>query len=369
MDEMRAIADMLDATPSEQSTMRGRNRLTTEIRNPEAGNGAQATGRRRLRWPVLAGAGLVTAAAAATAAAIVVPSGGAGTGTPGGTPVAEPMTARTVLMSAAERAEAAPATGRYWHVRTLGAHPVQVGPAKNRYWMERLQIEESWTDRDGRSWSGYREIGARPFTAADNLAWKRDGQPAKWDLGVGDTADRARLTLQTKPKAGLLSKIQSSHTFNVCDKNMTFKQLQALPTDPAALRAAVTKAMNTNDDAPVPADGRQGFLQSCLTGLLVDVPVRPQTRAAAFRALAAMPGVKATGATKDDRGRPGVGLSVHAGGNGPLIRLVIDPKNSLVLSQSVEQVGKLAVLKGKSKRQSYLQVGWSDAAPAVPSLP
>ncbi|MFI6515152.1 CU044_5270 family protein [Spirillospora sp. NPDC050679] len=368
MDEMRAIAEMLDEAPSKESTVRGRNRLTTEIRTPDAGRGARSAERgRRLRWPVLAGAGLATAAAV-TAAAIVVPSGSSAPGSTNGPSAAEPMTARTVLMSAAERAEAAPATGRYWHVRTLAYHPVQVG-GKNRYWMERLQVEENWTDRGGRSWFGLREVGARPLTPADATAWKRDGQPAKWDLGVGDTADRARLSLQTKPKAGRLVKGAPPHTFNVCDKTMTFKQLQALPTSPAALKGAVTKAMDGNDDGPVPADARQGFLQGCLVGLLLDVPVRPQTRAAAFRALATMPGVKATGAAKDERGRPGVGLNVHAGGRGPFTRLVIDPKTSLVLSKSVEQTGALAKLKNKSQRLVYLQVGWSDAAPAVPALP
>ncbi|MGI5166389.1 CU044_5270 family protein [Spirillospora sp. CA-253888] len=384
MDEMRAIAEMLDESPSKESTMRGRNRLTTEIRTSGAGRGAQAAERGwRPRRSVLAVVGL--AAAAVTAGVVAFPSGSPAPGTPGGSPAAEPMTARTVLMSAAERAEAAPVTGRYWRVRTLAAQPVQVGPKQNRYWMQRLRISETWTDRKGRSWVGQRDIGARPLTDSDAAAWKRDGQPAKWDLGVGDTADRAHLFLQTEPKAGRLIEPRAggliknkagrvvrtlpSHTFSVCDKTMSFKQLQALPTDPAGLKAALTRAMENNDDGPVPADARESFLQGCMVGLLLDVPVRPQTRAAAFRALATMPGVKATGATKDERGRPGVGLNVHAGGDGSFTRLVIDPETSLVLSQSVEQTGALAKLKSKSQRLVYLQVGWSDAAPAVPALP
>ncbi|WP_067451373.1 CU044_5270 family protein [Actinomadura macra] len=359
MDEFQMIATLLDEPPSGEAAAAGRRRLTTEIRHPRRRPALQ-------RLPLFGGIGL--AATAAGVAGVLLLSSGTSPRAPD--PVdARPMSAQAVLLSAARQAEAAPATGRYWHVRIMMTRPVQVGPAGNRYWVDRRFVDETWTQPSGRSSSGFREVGARPSSQADAAAWKRDGSPVKWDLGKGDTVDGAHIFVYATPQPGRVTKTAGSNTFNVCDKEMSYKQVRALPAEPAALKNAVVKAMRNNDDGRVPADAQNGFVQQCLVGLLADIPAHPKVRGAAYRALATMPGVKVTGPTADERGRKGIGLVLQDGAGRPVTRLVIDPKTSLVLTESVAQTGELAKLKSKSGVTVYLQVGWTDDGPRVPALP
>ncbi|QXJ22808.1 CU044_5270 family protein [Actinomadura graeca] len=359
MDELQMIATLLDEEPSGEAAAAGRRRLTAEIRD-----------RRRRpalpRLPLFGGIGV--AAAAAGVAGVLLLSSGTSPRAPD--PVeARPMSAQAVLLSAAKQAEAAPATGRYWHLRTLMSRPVQVGPKGNRYWVDKRSVTETWTLRSGRSASGFRDVGARPSTQADAAAWKRDGSPTSWDLGRGDTVDGAHIIVHSGPRPGEVNKVTGPGTFTVCDKEMSFAQVRALPAEPAALKDAVVDAMRNNDDGPVPAAARNGFVQQCLAGLLADVPAAPKVRGAAYRALATMPAVKVIGRTTDERGRKGIGLVLQSGDRGPVTRLVIDPRTSLVLSASVAQTGELAKLRSKSGTTVYLQVGWTDDGPRVPALP
>ncbi|TDD87386.1 CU044_5270 family protein [Actinomadura rubrisoli] len=363
MDELRMIATMLDEPPTPEAAARGRARLERGIHAP------QRPSRRlsRPRLPLLAGLGAATTAAAVTGAVLL----SSGTSPRAPDPVrAEPVSARTVLLTAARQAEAeaAPATGRYWHVRTLTAIPRKVGPKGDQYWMDKLMVSEHWARPDGLSWFGYREVGARPHTAEDKVKWARDGSPTKWTAGTPEPGDEdGPAILYGTPRPGHVGKVPNSRTFTVCDKELSLRQVQSLPTDPVALRTAVMRAMRTNDDGPVPVSAETNFLQGCLVQLLAEVPVPPKVRGAAYRLLAAWTAVKVTGRTADERGRAGIGLLL--GGSSPPTRLVIDPKSSHVLSEWTEPAGDASKLTGKSRKRLYLQVGWTDAKPAVPALP
>ncbi|MFD0683631.1 CU044_5270 family protein [Actinomadura fibrosa] len=360
MDELQMIATMLDEPPAPESEAAGRRALTEGIRNPRRPRRAPA----RLRWPVLGGLGL--GAVAASVAGAVLLSSGTAPRAPGA-PQAEPMSARTVLLSAAGKAESAPASGKYWHVKTVFAIPTKVGPKKNPYWMDSQRVDETWATRDGRSWTGFREVGARPHTPADASAWKRDGSPTKWNLGRADTTRGETLVLSVAPKQGGLIAAKGGDTFSVCERALTFKQVQALPAEPGALKDRLAQYLRTSPDG-APQNVSDGLGQ-CLVGLLADVPAPPKVRGAAYRALAALPAVKAAGRTTDDRGRKGVALVVTGTGRAPVVRLVVDPATSLVLSRSVEQTGKLAAIKQKSVKTTFLEAGWTDAGPHVPSVP
>ncbi|MBT2206710.1 CU044_5270 family protein [Actinomadura sp. NEAU-AAG7] len=350
LDEYQMIATMLDEPPEPEAAAAGRRRLTEGIRGPR---------RRplRSRWPVL---GLAGVAAAAVVGAVLVSSG---TSPRAPDPVdARPVSAREVLLSAAERAESSPDIGRYWHRRTLATTSVEVGPEGGRYQVEQRRVSETWARPDGQVWIADRDAGARPRTAADQAAWERDGRPTGWKgrsrLGGG------RLTLAPGP--GTVIKARGPRSFTVCDKEMSFTQVRALPTDPAGLRDAIRNAMLHNDDGPVPADAQTGFVRECLTGLLSDVPAPPKVRAAAYRALAGMPGVKATGAADDGTGRAGVGILIQDRG-GAGTRLTIDPKTSFVLAETREPGGAPLPVKGHTL--IHLQVGWTDEGPRIPALP
>ncbi|MGK5555158.1 hypothetical protein ACSNOI_26435, partial [Actinomadura kijaniata] len=259
MDELHMLAGLLEETPSDRTVATGRARLGQEIAAPAGPE------RRRLRWPVFAGFGLAATAAAVTGTLVL----GSGT-TPRAPDPGEadaPMTTRTVLLAAAEKAGTAPAAGRYWHTRILNRTPRQVGPENNRYWVQETEVTERWTERSGRAVVGFRPGGARPVTPADIAAWKRDGSPRRWPVETVETGWKGPRYFTVKPGPGRLQPHRDVPTFGVCDKEMTFAQVAALPDEPKALRAALAKAKRNGDDGPVPSDADQSFLAGCTAGL------------------------------------------------------------------------------------------------------
>ncbi|MEV5568957.1 CU044_5270 family protein [Spirillospora sp. NPDC052269] len=338
MDEFQMIATMLDEPPTPDNEAAVRHRLLNGMREP-----ARPT-RRASRRPVLwSGFGLA-ATAAAVAGAVVLSSGT----TPrapdhGHGPTAtQPMSARTVLLTAAEHAEGAPASGKYWHVLRIQSRAIH--DTRSGYWILGQQLIGQWSRPDGRSWTGYRTLGAKPMSAKDAPAFQRDG------------------SRDPNPVPPSLNKDAKTKTFSVCDSAMTFKQVQALPTDPGTLRAALRRMVPP--DHPTAGRTVDEVVRNCVTDLLSFVPAPPKVRAAAFRAFAAMPGVTSLGPVTDERGRTGIGLRIQFR-RGFTDTVIIDPDSSLVLSDSVtgskapEQLGKVL----------YIQVGWTDSAPKVPTLP
>jgi hypothetical protein len=370
MNELQMISELLDETPSERTVAQGRERLRSEIADPRPA--APARARRRLSLPRW-GLGLGLAGAAGAAAVAVAVAGTTSPASPPGGTATQDLSARTVLLAAADRATTAPtAQGAYWRVRYLEALPFKVGPRGRQYTIEELRINETWTDRQGRSWTGDRVAGARPKTPADAAAWKRDGSPTKWDMGPGDTVGGGHVFRYATPQPGRLVKKDPPYGFMVAERWMTFRQLQALPTNPQALRAKLTPGDRPRADGEkVPADAQDGWTAGALGALLAEVPAPPQVRGAAYRALAAMPTARNLGRVKDAQGRTGIGIVItdSSGGGTTTTRLIIDPNTSLVLSSGVA-AGRAGVAKPDKERDTvYLEVGWTDAEPGIPELP
>jgi hypothetical protein len=277
-DDLRTLATLLAAPePSDATIGRGRRRLEAAIRTPARRRrvAARSLGNRRPAAWLAGGLGL---AAAATAAAVVLASGGT-RAVPGTHP---PVTSRSaaaqqagqrILLTAATSAAAQP-LGTYWHfkIRTTMA-----GSAS---------VDEEWVAQDGRYWS------AQPAC---------DGIPA----GV------------VTEGAGYGGFAYRSGDF------LTYQLTQNLPTSPAALAAWFARYTP-------PATVQEVWLVESFTALEWLVPAPPQVRAAAFRALAELPGVTSLGPVP--------------GGQELLIKppqdpsqwqeLVINPATGLVLSDN-----------------------------------
>jgi hypothetical protein len=338
MDEFQMIATMLDEPPTPETETAVRHRVLNGMREP------QPPARRAWRRPVLwRGFGLAATAAAVTGAVVLSSGTTPRAPDPGhGPAVAQPMSAKTVLLTAAEHAEAAPATGKYWHVLRVQSNAFY--SERGDYWMLGRQLIGQWSRPDGRSWTGYRGLGAVPMSAKDAPAFRRDGSP------------------DPNPISPILDKDTGTKTFLVCDRDMTFKQVQALPDDPGKLRSALKRAIPR--DHPTAGRTADEVVKNCATDLLSSVPAPPKVRAATYRMLAAMPGVTAMGEVTDERGRKGVGLHVR------VLRevadtLIIDPDSSLVLSTSRTTPN----VPGKVDKVLYLEAGWTDSAPRIPTLP
>ncbi len=264
--------------------------LLAELRRIVADADPTVDGNRPPHWRRAA---ISVGAVAAATAAVLLATSGIG---PGSTPTAS---ASEVLLSAARNAETAtaPAEATYWHVHTVEAW--DYGKLKGTL------DEEQWQRRNGATW------------VADN-----DGPVTKIDSGG----------------------------FTLCDKQVDYTALTALPTDPDALRAAIEDAMLHGDDGPVPAGSHDTFTTDCTIQLLT-LPVSSAVRGAAFRSLAALPDTHNLGRATDREGRVGSELAFGEGEDRQ--RVVIDPDTGALLQ--FDYAGE------KGQRQgTVLEAGWTD---------
>ncbi|MFC9970665.1 CU044_5270 family protein [Spirillospora sp. NPDC127200] len=344
MDELQMIATMLDEPPTPENEAAVHRRLLSGM------DGSERPARRGWRRPALwSGFGLAATAAAVTGAVVLSSGTTPPAPDPGhGPTAAQPMSAQTVLLTAAEHAETARSTGKYWHVLRVQSRSFY--NARGDYRTLGRQLVGKWSRPDGRSWTAYRGLGAVPMTAKDAPAFRRDGSP------------------DPNPISPSLTKGTGTETFLVCDRGMTFKQVQALPADPGKLKGALKRGIPR--DHPTAGRTSDEVVKNCVADLLGHVPAPPKVRAAAYRMLAAMPGVTAMGEVTDERGRKGFGLQVRTLDD-VIDTVIIDPASSFVLSTSRTLVG----VPGKAARDQvlgktlYLQAGWTDSEPKIPALP
>ncbi|MFI6484630.1 CU044_5270 family protein [Nonomuraea sp. NPDC050663] len=156
--------------------------------------------------------------------------------------------ARDILLVAASTAEHTPeGSGTYWHITVT-----HEGFPKAEYW------------------------------------YRRDGQ--FWLKGDG-----------LKGEGKLFKFPGESQPFTVGPLRTSFDELRRLPTDENALyshlRSAVIQSdIRTSVGSPSTAD-QDGVAIQALISLISEAPVSPQVRAAAYRALAAQPGIEDLGET------------------------------------------------------------------------
>jgi hypothetical protein len=350
--------------------------------------GTAAPARRRVRPVWGMGLGLV-GAAAAVAVGVAATSGGGGGDhrravppSGGGEIQAQPMSARTVLLSAAASAEKQPDAvgGRYWHRTTVQRNYSTVGKGAGAYVIVDTQRVEEWapavTGPKVRQWSRQQNLGARPASAKDRAAWQRAGSPSKFEVAfpIGPKTGRLKTaTLDSAPgrpqtRGGTLP---DGDKIFWLGRNVTMKDLRGLPDDPKRLKASLLKWYGghdtESDSVPMASDD---WLQRVAGGMITDMPVSARVRAAAFRMLAGLKSVKAVGPVKDAEGRPGTALiSVEKTSNGVLQhRLIIDEAKGEALGSEVvilKPGGVNALLPAGTTLASTSIVGteWTNATP------
>jgi hypothetical protein len=273
---------------TQQPLDRFESQLLAELRHivEEAGR-SSAPQRPRWRRPAIS-AGV---AAAATATVFLATSGIG----PGGTSTAS---AADVLLGAARHAESAPqGDGIYWYVRSIDTF--DEGKARGTV---DLQM---WQSKSGAAWAA------------------EDADPAR--------------------------EIHGSR-FALCDEDVDYATLRALPTEAGALRAALEDAMLHGDDGAVPADALDRFVTDCTISLLT-MPVSNAVRGAAYRSLAALPGTENLGPTTDTQGRTGTELAFRDGSESQ--HIVVDADSGDLLQFD------FAGSKGERQR-IVLETGWTD---------
>ncbi|MGI5490913.1 CU044_5270 family protein [Microtetraspora malaysiensis] len=274
-------------------------------------------------------------------------------------------------LTAATRSAAAPAQGAYWHTKLLrtATHPWQFGKGTNRYWLEEQRVFERWTSPDGKVWAGQRNLGVHPKSAADEEAWRRDGSPITWKRPVNGST----VSLSTEPDKGEVFPMKGQATFRLAEQRLSYEQLQRLPADAAGLKTWLEKAARA---AKASDDIVDSYVTASLTTLLRDLPVPKEVRAAAYKLLPTMPGVRSLGTIKDSQGRTGEGLSIDHGQTrlkvgtiASTTKVIVDTDTMLMLADSLTTTINGKPFMNKNWTETTLQVGWTDDKPSVPALP
>jgi hypothetical protein len=377
MDEIQLLRDLYEppAPAPAREVAQARARLDAVTR----------TRRSRRRW-VLPASGLATATAATVAVVVAMP----GTSrpvpavTPGGT------TARTVLLDAALAADRQPAsTGKYWHVdsQIRWFQKVKAGG----YLIASTSRSEFWADRNGKATSRVRYLGARPARPADKAAWRKAGSPHAFltvegkrtttspekQVTVRGSATELLLGLGAAAQAGL-DRLQEAPA--TPDRLRTW--LLSLPDSPtqrepipAAKLRGIKPGRPIPSGPPAPSEVELDhwlFVQGA--DLILYSPVTPKVRAAAFRMLAALPGVKLIGTVHDADGRKGTAVAMNDIDPGdkpePLQhRLVIDPADGRALADEEVVLGKNIIYPDLpagsiASTTTVTTAGWTERSPA-----
>ncbi|GII32561.1 CU044_5270 family protein [Planotetraspora mira] len=340
---------------------------------------------RKIAKPVW-GLGLAGVAAATAVAVGVTATGGttsapsapavAQGGTQGGTQSpAVKLSAKQVLLVAAESSLKAKAgSGAYWHIESTSGNATTVG-TKVQYMVNSLGKSETWIARSPKvdSWWVSQNLGTKAAPGSE-AAWKQDGSPTKWTVKMPKNGGTAKLLIDAKGGKPFGNPINvGDKVADLAGKNVSFAELQKLPTTAAALKARLLKGYTGNStEADVPQE-KDAWLFQVTAGVLSDMPVKPAVRAAAYEVLAGLNDVRSLGEVTDALGRKGQGIGrSESWPNGQYERqLIIDPQTGLLLTDQIVAVhagGNWAGAKPGTvvNYNAITKAAWTDEKPVKP---
>jgi hypothetical protein len=321
--------------------------------------------RRRLRIGLSLSATALTAGVAAAVVIAQLPAGRPSPATAGeqGTgPAGEQgtgpagqvtLTAREVLLRAANTAAASVGTGTYWRVEEVTGNLLGYGSGTQIYAVDQRSTPvTSWDARSSgkRTWT-FPATGDMTTALAGGAtqAWQAAGSPAL----PSDTGQQ-----QAYWQVG-------GSVANLGNEPMTFAQLQALPSGPGALASAIRQEIR-REDAQEHATQDVTFRTFDICTQLLKAPLPAPVRAAVFLVLAGLPGVRSVGAMTDPLGHTGYGIVM--GGNGsdggdPFAAVNSSAEEVLLISPAT------GVLVDDEQVQTQLQTGVQPASSgAVPGF-
>ncbi|MGW0435158.1 CU044_5270 family protein [Micromonospora sp. NPDC003197] len=357
---MTAVRDLLhqDLVDSSESMNTARTRLDTAIHSKADGS---RTPRFRLNGPLrwsLGGTGLLAAAAAAALAlgsGMTAPVAPPSIESPSAESPANQVSAQQVLLTAAERIEQKTSGSRYWRSKTLFVtHHSVVGG----YQVTNRRVEEHWTaaKASDKDWIGTIELGTRPSTPADEVAWRAAGSPTEWSTRTHPEG------LRWAAEPPFFGEIPNSTRSFFGELEISLAEIQQLPADPVQLRAwGVRRFVGPgNTTKPEDTDAQAADLAMSLLGSL---PTTPAVRAAAFRLLAGLPGTRNAGPAQDALGRAGVRI-VYQPVHGTAWEMIVDQAKGQLLTNKI-----ISTPIDGYNNKLILIAEWTDARPTSPTAP
>jgi hypothetical protein len=223
-------------------------------------------------------------------------------------------------------------------------------------------LEEVWTAPDGKTHVRETLGQVEFFSDTDQRHWEEAGSPPPFAFDPSE--HEVGRDSSGRPLKDFASKaFRGRHEFSYISK------LSQLPTEPEALRLAVEHRPGGGAMVdPSPAESvRGGATVERLLEILSEPIASPALRAAAFNALAEIPGIGFERNVADGAGRRGDAISwVREGGFGR--RYIFDPHTARVLAEAevlfnAKAAGYLGVPDGTVFREtSYFQSGIVDSA-------
>ncbi|MFD5233376.1 CU044_5270 family protein [Streptomyces qaidamensis] len=329
--------------------------LATVMSRPRATHRARATARpRRVGRPLVTG--LALASATAVAALVITDTAPE---RPGPSSSATSESGSQILLAAASHVERQPAgSGTYWYVEEhIGSlHKV---PGKN-YTIDVRTEQRYWTAAaKNKYWSQSVDSGARPATKADEKVWKADGSPTSWKL---TSETDGIVTYAGKGEIG--HDAPGGRADSVPYGEVPLRLLPTLPTDAKALRKRLSALVDKDYNAPERVLDQ--IVVSTARQLATSLPSSPALRAAAYRLLAAEPGVRSLGDVKDHTGRTGYAVALpRPYESAPEIRLIFDKLTGMPLgTETVATRSGGGVSKGELLSYTTITaMKWTDEAP------
>ena len=414
MDDLRLVRDLFAERPPPSPEVAAAARARMLAPRRPLGR-ARILARRRPRGGVgrrawlLTGVPLAAAAAVITALAVprtAVPPGarpgvyllpvGARAGADPGGP------GRGVLLTAAQTVArtggpAVPPPGaRYWVTRSQVGNFLRVGPGRHPYVILDKASDQRWYARAPQRPSPdlVQNLGVQFASATDATAWRRDGSPASWPVGqdtglaqptgAADGSNRRIAAGRGQLTLGAVFSGPAPFSFGG-GPLLSAAGLRALPADPSRLRDLIGRGWNRYEGV-----NREEYLFE-VTPALLTLPVTPAVRAALYRMLAGLPGVKSLGPVTDAGGRAGVAVALAGRYSGcgqesvlhrdggteehPAFasctveqRVVIDPASGLPLAQELRYTGlpggqRWSAPDGLFSYQLFQASGWTGASP------
>lgn len=341
MDDYRAVRDLLPAPLlSPEAEQAGRERLAAAFAQERA-----RRGRRAARWSALT---LGLAGAAAAAAIVVANIAPAGVPAPHGAAV-QADGKRFLLVAAASMA-ALPDEGGWWG--SAEVHGRQFHDPGGRYVLRESELIETWipADPEGRTWYRQTPQGIRPATSQDEAAWAADGSPTSWTYDK--PAERGGTGVVRSEPGERRTWSTEDWDFRILTAGKPLTKMSEVPDTPEGLKAFFAADDRTTIDTAA--------------RLLFFAPVTSETRAAAYRLLASVPGVTAVGQVTDALGRAGQAIEYESGEFAPpnyrgatRTRLVIDPASGKPLSIETRSTANGLLLTYTAIQDSR----WADSNP------
>lgn len=248
------------------------------------------------------------------------------------------------------KVEAPPEPGQFLYSKTMEVHLEAWDPdgpgsgprTKPRYFTDRQlgsegnampalvpTLKQVWMATDGKT-RERETLGRIDFLSADDqLRWEEAGSPPPFAYDP-DEHEVSRDSSGRPVKDFASKSFRGRHEFSYMSR------LSGLPTDPEALRLAIENRRSGGNSPidPSPADSpRGGATVERLLNILGEPMASSALRAAAFNALAEIPGIGLKRDVTDAAGRRGDAIS-WSRGRGFGRRYIFDPRTSKILAEA-----------------------------------